>query len=437
MRKDSVVNLLHVSVYFLFIFIYFFFEEQDMVGSIMYHVDSNSNAAPFRNHALFAVVALTSLCALLGRWPRTRLFMTLSVLYAVTISIAAIHGPEELKGAIGYVLFIFSLILPILLYVFGYNMSYKIQQKTADRGIIIGILLLGAFYALTMKDVFVNYFLIEGYRDGTVYVFMMFLPLVMTIRKAKIRYIIIAFIALAVLTSMKRGGFVTVLFSLLVYMLTLQRVTNKRIPPIVKLIALVLFLIGLVGVIIYVNTQSGGMIFERFAKAGADGGSGRDKVYLISLEMILASEPFGLFFGHGWNSLAGDSPLGLSAHNDYLEITYDIGLFGLILLLAFLFHLGIHVLRLVRQKSPLAPAFVASFIIFFFTSMTAHVYLYLLNMSALMLFWGYAGGKLKQEKEQQEDNVHEVSLVEQTLPGSDISVSENTPEIDDTQVEKT
>ena len=69
--------------------------------------------------------------------------------------------------------------------------------------------------------------------------------------------------------------------------------------------------------------------------------------------------------------------------------------------------------------------------------MTAHVYLYLLNMSALMLFWGYAGGKLKQEKEQQEDNVHEVSLVEQTLPGSDISVSENTPEIDDTHVEKT
>ena len=80
MRKDSVVNLLHVSVYFLFIIIYFFFEEQDMVGSIMYHVDSNSNAAPFRNHALFAVVALTSLCALLGRWPRTRLFMSLFIL---------------------------------------------------------------------------------------------------------------------------------------------------------------------------------------------------------------------------------------------------------------------------------------------------------------------------------------------------------------------
>lgn len=411
MRKDSVVNFLHVSVYFLFIIIYFFFEEQDMVGSIMFHVDSNSNAAPYRNHALFAVVALTSLCALLGRWPRTRLFMTLFLLYSVTIIISAIHGPNETMGFVGYVMFLFPLILPVLLYVFGYNMSYKIPQKATDRGIIIGISLLGVFYALTMKNVFVNYFLIDDFRDGTVYVFMMFLPLVMTIRKAKIRYIIIAFIALAVLTSMKRGGFVTVLLTLLFYILTQQRVTNKRIPPIIKLVALVVFLVGLIGVIIYVNTQSGGIIFERFANAGADGGSGRDKVYMISLDMILSSEPLSLFFGHGWNSLAYDSPLGLSGHNDYLEITYDIGLFGLILLLAFLFHLGIHALRLVRQKSPTAPAFVASFVIFFFTSMTSHVYLYLLNMSALMLFWGYVGGKLKQEKNEQE-NIHDVTFVE-------------------------
>ena len=399
MSKDRIISLLHATVYFLFILTYFFFEQQDMVGSIMFHVDSSINAAPYHNIALFAASCLTGICALLGRWPRTRLFLTLLLLYGLTIVIAAIHGPSDAKGMAGYLLFVLSLLLPLLLYVFGYNMAYKIPKATADRGILLGLLLLGISYALTMKDVLLNYFLIEGFRDGTVYVFMMFLPLAMMLSKAKIRYIVIILIALAVLTSMKRGGFVTVLLSLLVYVLTLQRVTDRRIPPIVKLLFFLLFVLALVAVIIYVNTQSGGVIFERFAQAGADGGSGRDKVYLISLDMILASDPLPLLFGHGWNTLALDSPLGLSAHNDYLEITYDIGLFGLLLLLVFLLHLGIHALRLVRQKSSLAPAFMASFVIFFFTSMTAHVFLYVLNMSALMLFWGYSGGLLKQEQE--------------------------------------
>ena len=52
------------------------------------------------------------------------------------------------------------------------------------------------------------------------------------------------------------------------------------------------------------------------------GGSGRDKVWKKTCEMIAESDFPYFIMGHGYNQVVQDSPLKLSAHNDFLEIIY-------------------------------------------------------------------------------------------------------------------
>lgn len=410
MRKTTIIKALHICVFILFIILYFVFEEQDMIGSVMFHVDKTAASAPYRNHALLATTILTAVCCLWGRWSRNLFSITVILLYFVSLSFSLLHGPSEAKGALGYIVMTCAIVLPLLMYIFGYNLPYKISQKVIDRGIMFGMAFMGLFYAITMKSILLNYILHENFRDGTVYVFMMFMPMVMTFKNAKVRNIIIIFIVLAILTSLKRGGFVTILIALFVYLITAQHVSEKKIPAIVKILLFAIAIMAIFAVVIYINTQSEGKIFERFSTASADGGSGRNVVYLIVFEMLMSCEPLQLLIGNGWNSVASNSPLGLSAHNDYLEIAYDVGIIGLFLLLACVIQLGYITHKLVRKKSPLAPAFAASFVIFFFTSMTAHVFLYVLNMSALMLFWGYAIAKINILQKQKTEEITPPSI---------------------------
>lgn len=415
MQKSVIVKLIHIGIFTLFIMLYFLFEEQSMVDSIMYHVDVNSNAAPFKTHSLLLLTALLSICCLLGRYPRNHISITLFLLYIITIAFAFLHGPVDGKGIISYVVLFCSLLAPLLIYNFSYNLAYKISQKTFDRGIALGIILLVVMYAITMKGVLINYVLDAEFRDGTVYVLMMFLPVVMTFNKKWTRRILIVLISISVLTSLKRGGFVTILLAVIAYLLTKQQVSQKSIPLVIKILISLIILLSIVGIIVYINVQTEGKIFDRFATASADGGSGRNIVYLVVLEMIGNSNLFELMFGHGWNFVLKDSPLELSAHNDYLEITYDIGIFGLFFLLFLLIHLFFITRNLYKQKSPNAPAYVASFVIFLLTSMSSHVFLYTLNISALTLFWGYIAGKEKQLSEVEVEVENHVEEVKQLL----------------------
>ena len=73
----------------------------------------------------------------------------------------------------------------------------------------------------------------------------------------------------------------------------------------------------------------GGVIFERFASILSDKGSGRDKVYKATFDLIINTDFTSFLFGHGWNSVVLKSKANLSAHNDLLEVLYDSGVFAL------------------------------------------------------------------------------------------------------------
>ena len=399
MHKSLVIKLIHASVFLLFVILYIGFEEQEMVGTMMFHVDLTTNFAPFRNILLLAVSVFMLACCLLGRWPRIFFSRFLLVMYLYVVADSLVWGPTEGGGALVYVVLLFSTLLPLLVYNFSYNAAIKLPQKVIEVSMSIALVVLAAFYAKTFQMVMLSYVLDAAFRDGTVYVFMMFMPFVMTLGNKKWRNLGILLIFLALTSSLKRGGLVTSVIALVAYYLVGQRVNEKRTAGLVKILAFFAVLIFIIIVLIYINYTSEGMILDRFTQMDTDGGSGRDVLYATTWDLITDSNGIELLLGHGWNSVRIDSPLELSAHNDYLEAMYDLGITGFLFLFIFLLQLVWTSYRLVKSRSEYAAAYAASVVIFFVTTMISHLFLYPLNMTAMTLFWGYVAGKEQLKRE--------------------------------------
>ena len=112
--------------------------------------------------------------------------------------------------------------------------------------------------------------------------------------------------------------------------------------------------------------------------------------------MITESGIVSLWLGHGWNMVVEDSPMYLSAHNDFLEVIYDFGLPAFFLYIYFVYKLYKSMFLLIRRRSDNAAAFAFSVITFTINSSVAHILIYPFNFIAVAAVWGYILGKEKQ-----------------------------------------
>ncbi|MBO5234011.1 MAG: O-antigen ligase family protein [Prevotella sp.] len=289
-----------------------------------------------------------------------------------------------------YIALVASTIMPFLMCHFMYNAALRLSSKTILLTIGIFIALQGGIYAINFMRV-LRLVLLENYRGGGPYLFLMFLPFVMLFTKKAIKITFVILIMLCIVSSMKRGAILAGLLSIIVYYFvsTLQSKNSNPIFKIIGISAVVLFVIIF---FLAFDAFTGGTIIERFANISEDGGSNRDLVYEIVILMILESDFTEILFGHGWNTVIYYSPLGLSAHNDYLEILFDCGIFAFFLFCTFIVLLFHTAKKLIQQKSHLAPAFAANIVIIIINTMVSHIYLYTWYISALALFWGYCIG---------------------------------------------
>jgi O-antigen ligase len=131
----------------------------------------------------------------------------------------------------------------------------------------------------------------------------------------------------------------------------------------------------------------GNIISERLLNITNDGGSGRDRVWETTWGMIRKSYIEYLLLGHGYSTVLTNSPLGLSAHNDFLEVLYN---WGIVLFIPYVvMHIALikQVFIFIRNKSIYAPTLAFSYTIFFILSMISIVILYPL-MGLIALTWG-------------------------------------------------
>ncbi len=200
------------------------------------------------------------------------------------------------------------------------------------------------------------------------------LPLIMLVCKKKTRVFFILFTLVLLISSVKRGGIVALAGGLVVYGMTYFLASKKiKLTAIIGGLVIVTLLVGL---FFYMGSSDESNLIERFESIEEDGGSGRSVVWYKTAMLLDKSDAGSLIFGHGYNRVALDSQLGLSAHNDFLEVCYDYGIIGLILYLLAFVAFGVKVLRFIWNKSPYAPAMAMFFAIYFMLSMISHIIIY-------------------------------------------------------------
>lgn len=286
---------------------------------------------------------------------------------------------------IKHILPIFSVLLP-----FNYLQNHK-DSKAFGWFFCISSLIFAFFYFRIMIELLsVN--LTEPPHMIISYYTLYILPLILITCGNKRRLFFIVFTAIVLMTSIKRGGILALTLGLFAYAFVYMTTTRKfKLSTLITAICSLAILVALF--LLLANTDENNLM-ERFANIEEDDGSGRTIVWSVVINLILNSDTFPLIFGHGYNAVSLDASIGMSAHNDFLEVIYDYGLIGLALyvcaVLSLIYMTVSHIMRRTRYACVLAMLTT----IYLTLSMFSHVVIYTW-FNLVMLTISYISGREK------------------------------------------
>lgn len=237
---------------------------------------------------------------------------------------------------------------------------------------------------------------LETSGDNRAYMLLFCTPIIFLMFPNKKAILYYSLIILGSLIAAKRGAFLGVTFTFLIFIYSLKQFKVKS-----KLIILlglpILMALG------YKYFADRIFIFERFSNLAEDGGSGRDIMTIAIWEGWQRGELFNQIFGSGWMSemlyvkkaLLFES--GLIAHNDWLQFLYDLGIVGIILFLS-MFYALFKQIRSYKRKDNLYFALICASGIFFMRSISGGTFGDTSSIPYLFIGLGFILGKVDRVK---------------------------------------
>jgi len=222
------------------------------------------------------------------------------------------------------------------------------------------------------------------------------LPFVLTLNSKSLKMFFVIVIGFIAFFSIKRSTMLAFILGMMIYnFFNLKK--NK-----ILFTFLGLFLIGALTYLVYLFTdqQTGGYVSQRLDHTLEEGGSsGRDEIYLNVWSNILDADIVNFLFGHG--NYATKNDFGVFAHNDYLEIIYDYGIFLFItyvLMVRSLFLFGIRLKKENNIPSHEIAAYFVSLVLLVFLGMLNVIILNPQYFGTAMFFIGLQMGYFYQIK---------------------------------------
>lgn len=301
---------------------------------------------------------------------------------SVYMAIARMAVLPPTVGALSYIYQPMRDVVVVLFFLFTSTLAAK-SDELKDffaTWIIVGMLIIAYFFLQNWR--FMN--AIDEAHMGTAYWILFLMPILLHTPHKWLRYAGLILVGAILFASFKRGGILALGCGLLAYLFVKEIFIGRKFT---KLIFFVIAIMALAIVFIVVDNALDNLFTERFMNIKDDGGSGRDQVWATTWRMIQQSEFEHLLFGHGHNSVLTNSPLRLSAHNDFLECIYDFGLFGS--LFYFMLHISLirQIFRNIRLRNPEAAIMAFTYSFFLILSLMSHVLIY--QWLAFMgLSWG-------------------------------------------------
>lgn len=272
------------------------------------------------------------------------------------------------------------LYIRIILPLFTLQFTYHIIQRLNNMKfffliywIILGILL------ITYFQYYGNILVLMGSDNAITnssYYLLYLLPVFLCTDKKYPSLIALLLISIAVFVSGKRGGTLAIISAMLTYLIIDKALLRGNRQKILRLIFIIASILIITYVLLDIIIQREFFVIERMLSLASDGGAGRDFIWKTTIDMIKNSGIVGYFIGHGFNQVLVDSPVQVSAHNDFLEIFYDFGMPVFIIYIILHFKFIQRIVTMIKQGSRYAAPFACSYVIFFVTSMVAHVFIY-------------------------------------------------------------
>ena len=239
------------------------------------------------------------------------------------------------------------------------------------------------------------YSIMHAQYVNSIYYLLCALPIALLNRKQ--RWLFLMATVIAVIASGKQAAILALGAFILVYILTDRRqhpYSNKVVVCIITITVVALLMSFLYALVF---GQLGIRIWPYFEAIWEDGGNGRMDIYSELFSLISKSNCCEILFGHGgYGSVARN--IGISAHNDFLEILFDYGFVGIVL---YFFVIGA-VIRIFQMLSanrrPEASAFGGMISIFLVISMLSHLVFILKYFMITGIFWGVLSGRCEDKK---------------------------------------
>ncbi len=284
-----------------------------------------------------------------------------------------------------------ALYITFLLPLFCLLLSSTIAKEKTLRqlflnGILVVYLLLTLFYYKNYQN---NIFIDIESQSNSAYTLLYFTPILLCHEKKIIRYLVLILTGLALIFSLKRSGLISFALATVVYFYISVFIINKKKNKLLLICLLTLGILFSLSIVQYYFSDRTEILIKRFEDLGSEGGSGRDIIYQSTWDMIAKNDILSTLVGHGYNSVARDSVFKLSAHNDYLEIMYDYGMFALLCLLIYIVQFFRYIIILIRKQSEYAATVAFTLSIILINSNFSHIFFYDWYFMLISLFWGY------------------------------------------------
>ena len=286
-----------------------------------------------------------------------------------------------------------TIMTPLIVMLSAFNTAVQTDNEKWDKTLY---LLLFTLLLFQYFNIFREINFLEMAHLTCSYYILLALPLLLLFNSKVIKVGAVIIVILALFSSLKRSGILALALALFFYIFISQYVRSKfNIKSFIGSLLLIA-IIGTVFIVLGTNESEDENIYQRFENIDRDNGSGRIEVWEQTATMI-SKQSTGMFLlGNGYGTVLRNSQLQLSAHNDFLEVTYDYGFVGLLLYLAAFISLSIYIIKMILEHSRFAPPFVLLLVIYLILSMISHIIIYYWS-NLVMLAIGYIIGKYKKD----------------------------------------
>lgn len=213
-------------------------------------------------------------------------------------------------------------------------------------------------------------------------------PLVLLFDKGAAMYIKLIPLVVCLMMAAKRTGFIGMAGAMFVYYL-IDCIQKKNLDTFVKTVLKILSVVVLFFIAYsFLEDKLGLTLLDRMETITTDGGSGRDDIYTGLLQSIKESNLLDIIFGHGLNGVQVVFGRKTGAHNDFLEILYNYGVFAVVLLINLYLKMIRACVKMTKVGYPGAKAAGASIVISLLMSLFSNYFVTFTHITMTATFWG-------------------------------------------------